>query len=79
MVDMPLSTASLHRFRVSLPFARCILNHAATHKQSGMRTRAALLPEMNFFFAFAASFTGVTPKSIVLTSAEAGVLVEGVV
>jgi len=37
MVDMRLSTASLHRFRFSLPFARCILNHAATHRQMNLR------------------------------------------
>ena len=37
MVDMRLSTASLHRFRFSLPFARCILNHAAKHKQMNLR------------------------------------------
>lgn len=82
MVDMRLSTASLQRFRFSLPFERCILNHAATHKQmnkSGIRTPAAALPEMDFFFALAASFTAVTPESIWLTSAEAGVPVEGVV
>ena len=82
MVDMRLSTASLHRFRFSLFFARCILNHAATHKQmskSGMRTPAAALPEMDFFFALDASFTGVTPESIWLTSAETGVPVEGAV
>ena len=67
MVDMRLSTASLQRFRFSLPFARCILNHAATHKQmnnSGMRTPAAALPEIDFFFALAASFTYVIPESI---------------
>jgi hypothetical protein len=62
MVEMRLSTASL-----SLFFALCILNHAATHKQinkSEMRTPAVALPEIDFFFALAASFTGVTPESI---------------
>ena len=80
IVDMCLSTASLHRFRFSLPFVRCILNHAAIHKQmsrSEMRTPAAALAETDFFFALAASFTDVTPESIWLTSAEADVLVEG--
>ena len=33
MVDMRLSTASLHRFRFSSPFARCILNHTAANEQ----------------------------------------------
>ena len=41
MVDMRLPAASLHRFRFSLPFARCILYHGVTHRQmnkDGMRT-----------------------------------------
>ena len=38
---------------------------------------AALL-QIDSLFALAASFTGVTPQSIWLTSAEAGVPVEGV-
>ena len=35
--------------------------------------------EMDLFFALAASFTGITLESIWLTSAEAGVPMEGVV
>ena len=80
MVDIHLSTASLHQFRFALPFARCILNYTAMHKQlnkSRMRTPAAALP-MDFFFALFASFTGITRESIWFTSAEAGVPVEGV-
>ena len=57
---MRFSTASLRRFRFSLPFARCILNHAAAHKQinkSGMRTLAAALPEIDFYFVLDAYTT----------------------
>ena len=82
MVEMRWSTASPLRFRFALPFAGCILNHTTTHKQmnkTGMRTPAAALPEMDCFFALAASFMGITPESISFTSAEAGVPVEEVI
>ena len=82
MVDMRLPAASLHRFRFSLSFARCILYYGVTHRQmnkDGMRTPVAALSEIDHFFALAASFTCVTPGSIWLTSAEAGVPVKGVV
>ena len=49
MVDVRLSTALLHRFHFSLPFPRCILYHAAAHKQmnkSGTRRLAAVLAEI---------------------------------
>ena len=58
-----------------------MLNHTATRKRrnkSGVRTPVAALLQIDSLFALAASFTGVTPQSIWLTSAEAGVPVEGV-
>ena len=49
MADVHLSIALHHHFRFSLPFLRCILYHAATHKQmnkGGTRTLAAVLAEI---------------------------------
>ena len=81
-VEMRLSTALPLRFRFALPFVGCILNYTTTHKQmnkTGMRTPAAVLPEMDCFFALAASFMGITPESISFTSAEAGLPMEEVI
>ena len=47
--------------------------------KGGMKTPEAALLEIDFFFALAASFTGVTPESIWLTSAQVDVPVEGVI
>ena len=47
--------------------------------KGGMMTPEAASLELDFFFALAASFTGVTPESIWLTSAQGDVPVEGVV
>ena len=47
--------------------------------KGGIGTPEAALLEIDFFFALAASFTGVPPKSIWLTSAQVDVPVEGVV
>ena len=77
MVDVCLSTALLHHVRFSLPFPRCILYHAATHKQMnkrGTRTLAAVLAEIRVGCVIHR-----TPESIWLAFPQTGVPLEGVV